>query len=275
MAQERWQLTGTAPENYEQYQIPSIAGPLARAFLAHLPIEPGQRLLDVGCGTGIIAREAAYMVGTKGSITSIDLNEEMLDVARQHAPLRSTQLEWHQGDAEDLPFSDGLFDVVLCQQAVQFFPDKRAALSEMLRVLKPAGWVGICVWRDIKHSPFHHATGEALRRHVGDEAAQQMEAPFSYGDADALWTLMSETGFSEIDIWAAVETVSVPPAGSSVPALLASTPIGSVFAGLDDRSRNAIIDDVAHALRTYSSDDGITVPQAAHIALAKKEENAA
>ena len=114
MAQERWQLTGAAAESYEQYQVPNIAGPLARAFLAHLPIKPGQRLLDVGCGPGVIAREAAFMVGTKGSITGIDLNEDMLAVAGQQAPSQHTQLEWHHGDAENLPFLDSQFDVVLC-----------------------------------------------------------------------------------------------------------------------------------------------------------------
>jgi ubiquinone/menaquinone biosynthesis C-methylase UbiE len=275
MARERWQLTGAASESYEEFQVPNIAGPLARAFLAHLQIIPGQRILDVACGTGIIAREAAYLVGPKGSITGIDRNKDMLDVARQHAPTRSTQLEWHHGDAEQLPFPDSHFDVVLCQQGLQFFPDKLLALTEMHRVLEPGGWVGLCVWRGIEHSPLHHEVGKALRRYAGSQAAEQMEAPFAFGDADALFALMSEAGFTEIEIWAAVETVSIPPPETSVPALLASTPVGKVFAELGDRSRNGLIEDISVALEPYRTDDGIDVPQAAHIALAKKGQNLA
>ena len=275
MPRERWQLTGAALESYEKYEVPSIAGPQARALLAHLPMVAGQRLLDVACGTGIIAREAAYMVGTKGSITGLDLNEGMLVIARQHAPTRSTQLEWRLGDAEHLPFANNHFDVVLCQQGLQFFPDKLAALSEMRRVLEPGGWVGLCVWRGIEHSPVHHEAAKALKRYADTQAVIQMEAPFAFNDADGLYALMSEAGFAEIEIWAAIETVSLPQPETSVPALLASTPAGRMFAELDDRSRDALIREILVALEPYRTEDGIAVPQAAHIALARKDQGIA
>lgn len=273
MAQERWQLVGTGPESYEQYQVPHIVGPLARIFLAHMPIEPGQRLLDVACGTGVIAREAAYMVGTKGSITGIDLNEGMLDIARMHAPDSSTTLQWHKADAENLPFPDASFDVALCQQGLQFFPDKLVALQEMYRVLEPGGLVGICVWRSIEHSPFHHALAKALTRHVSARASEQIEAQFSFGNADALFELMSEAGFVETEMWSAVETIRMPPPGTSISSLLAGTPVGPEFTDLDDASRKAVIDDVSSMLESYGTEDGLAVPQAAHIALAKKRSS--
>lgn len=270
MTQERWQLVGAGPESYEQYQVPLIVGPLARIFLAHMPIEPGQRLLDVACGTGVIAREAAYMVGTKGSITGIDLNEGMLDIARMHAPDSSTTLQWHKADAENLPFPDANFDVALCQQGLQFFPDKLVALQEMYRVLEPGGLVGICVWRSIEHSPCHHELARACSHYISDRAAEQIEAPFTFGDADALFELMSEVGFADTEMWSAVETIRMPPPEKSVPDLLAGTPAASVFLELDDASRNALIDDVSAALEPYRTEDGLAVPQATHIALAKK-----
>ncbi len=121
------------------YEVPLISGPQCRALLAHLPIASGHRLLDVACGTGIVAREAAYMIGTKGAITGFDLDEEMLRIARQEAPTRSTHLEWRHGDAQHLPFPDDHFNIVVCQQGLQFFQDKLSALTEMHRVLEPGG----------------------------------------------------------------------------------------------------------------------------------------
>lgn len=131
------------------------------------------------------------------------------------------------------------------------------------------------MWRSIEHSPFQYEIGKALRRYGRNMAAEKMEAPFDFGDANELSTLMSEAGFIEIDIWAAVETISNPPPEVSVPALLAGTPIGSLFSKLSDRSRNALIEDVSQALEPYTTKDGLTVPQAAHIALARKGQDVA
>ena len=128
MSQERWQLTGSGPESYERYQVPSTFEPLARMFVAHVPLQRGQHVLDVACGTGIVVRHVAPVVGATGHIVGVDLNPAMLEVARQNAPPGGTQIEWREGDAADLPYSDEAFDVVLCQQGLQFFPDSGSAL---------------------------------------------------------------------------------------------------------------------------------------------------
>jgi precorrin-6B methylase 2 len=86
MTQDNWQLTGSGPDNYERYQVPSVFTPLALMFLNRIKITPGQRVLDVACGTGVIARQAAPILGPKGLIVSVDLNPKMLGVAREHAP---------------------------------------------------------------------------------------------------------------------------------------------------------------------------------------------
>lgn len=270
MTHERWQLSKMGAESYERFQVPIIIGPLTRIFLAHVPIEPGQRLLDVACGTGIIAREAAYMVGTKGSITGVDLNADMLDIARMQTPNSSTTLQWHKGDAEDLPFPDASFDVALCQQGLQFFPNKLIALKEMYRVLETGGLVGICAWQGIGHSPCHLEIAKALRHHVSNRAAEQIEAQFAFGDANALFELMSEAGFVDTEMWSAVETIRMQSPEISIPDLLAGTPAASMFLELDDISRKALIDDISAALEPYRTEDGLSVPQATHIALAKK-----
>lgn len=270
MAQERWHLTGSAPESYEKYQVPSIFEPLARIFLEQIPLQPGQRILDVACGTGIVARQAASIVGAAGHIVGVDLNAGMLEMARKHAPVNGTPIEWRQGDAVSLPCPDAAFDAVLCQQGLQYFPDKVGALREMYRVLAPGGLLGISVWRAIEHSPCHLAIAKALNRYVSAKAAQTIRAVFSLGEADALRAVITDAGFREIDLRSATVMRRLLPPEESIPGLLESTPVGPEFTALDAVTRKTLIDEVAAALAAYRDTGGMTVPQATYIALARK-----
>ncbi len=99
----------------------------------------GQSVLDVACGTGVVARAAREVVGPDGRVVGVDLNPAMLDVARDARP----DLEWVHGDAEDLPFADAEFDVALCQSALFFFADPGRAVAEMARVVIPGGVVAL------------------------------------------------------------------------------------------------------------------------------------
>jgi ubiquinone/menaquinone biosynthesis C-methylase UbiE len=271
MTQGAWQLSGSGPDNYERYQVPSVFEPLARIFLQRIPLRPGQRVLDVACGTGVVARQAAPLLGPMGLIVGVDLNSKMLDVARGHAPTDGALVEWLQGDAASLPFPDAAFDIVLCQQGLQFFPDKLRVLRDMHRVLKSAGYIGLCVWRALEHTPCHWAIAAALRRHVSAETAQRFQAPFSFGDPDALSSAMVAAGFLDVNIQVDVVTRRLLPPKESVPGLLASTPIGPEIAALDEVTRDAIVDEVAVALSGYRNEDGgLTVPQPSHMAIARR-----
>jgi ubiquinone/menaquinone biosynthesis C-methylase UbiE len=271
MTQERWQLTGTGPDSYERYQVPSVFGPLARVFLRWIAPRPGQRVLDLACGTGVVARLAAPMVGPTGSVVGTDLSPAMLEVARAHPPAGGAPIEWRRADAAALPFPDAEFDAVLCQQGLQFFPDRPAALREMHRVLRPGGLVGVCVWRAVEHSPCHLAIAAALRRHLGEDAARRFQAPFGFGDGDALRRAMAEAGFRGVDIRVEVVVRRLLPPEESVPGLLASTPVGPEAAALGEAARGAIVAEAAAALAAYrDADGGLTVPQPTHIALATK-----
>lgn len=270
MTQDRWELTGSGPDSYERYQVPSVFEPLARMFLQRIALRPGQRVLDVACGTGVVTRQAAPILGPAGLIMGVDFNAKMLEVARKHAPITGAKVEWRQGDAASLPCPDADFDIVICQQGLQFFPDKAAALSDMHRVLKPAGLVGICVWRAIEHSPCHLAIREALRRHVGTEIARRFQAPFGFGDPDVLNAAMVAAGFRNVDIQVDIVMRRLLPPKESVPGVLASTPVGPEFSALEEVTRGAIIDEVAIVLSEYRDEEGMTVPQSTHIALATK-----
>jgi ubiquinone/menaquinone biosynthesis C-methylase UbiE len=270
MAEDPWQLTGSGPESYERYQVPSVFGPLARLLLQHVPPHPGQRMLDVACGTGIVARLAAPMLGLEGSVLGVDLNAGMLDIARRESLSGGALLEWRQADVAALPCQDAEFDMVLCQQGLQFFPDKRTALREMRRVLRQGGRIALCVWCDIEHSPCHVAIAEALRRHAGSEVARRFRAPFAFGDGDALHRALVEAGFQDAEVRVEVLERHLLPPEESIPGLLASTPVGPEVAALSGAVRHAIVEEVAAALSSYRDECGFTVPQPTHIALATR-----
>src|SRR5712692_1558509 len=109
---------------------------------------------------------------------------------------RQVTIDWHQGSALGLPFHDGVFDVVLCQQGFQFFPDRPKALHEMRRVLSPVGRVALSVWTG--PSPYFVALREALSRHVSSEAAASGVVAFSLGDANELRALLERAGFRDV-----------------------------------------------------------------------------
>src|SRR5262249_475385 len=115
--------------------VPSLFAPCARILIEAANPNPGERVLDVGCGTGIVAREVASRLGTTAPITAVDLSADMLAVARAAADRQGLTINWQEGNAEQLSFADDAFDLVLCQFALMFVADKTAALSEMRRVI--------------------------------------------------------------------------------------------------------------------------------------------
>ena len=123
---------GSAPENYQRYFVPAIGGPFAADLIAEAALRSGERVLDVACGTGVVARLAAERVGPGGTVAALDLNPAMLSVARS-LPSTGAAIRWYETSAESIPLPDTAFDVVLCQLGLQFVADKSAALREMRR----------------------------------------------------------------------------------------------------------------------------------------------
>lgn len=124
---------------YEQYLRPAIAEPFSRVLLDRAAPRQGQRILDLACGTGIVARRAAPMIGIEGRGVALDISPAILDVARALPAPAGAETEWLRGDAIALDLPDKAFDPVLCQQGLQFFSDRKAALREMRRVLAVDG----------------------------------------------------------------------------------------------------------------------------------------
>ena len=196
--QDAWQLAHDAAVAYEKDFVPAIFAQWPPVLAEVAGMKTGDRVLDVACGTGVLAREAADRVGPTGRVTGLDLNEAMLAVARR---LRG-DIDWRHGDAGKLPFDDGAFDVVVSQFALMFFPDQAAALREMWRALAPRGRLAVAVCAPMARTKGYSLLAGILRREAGDRAAAMVEGYFVIGDEVALQRLCKAVGIAGASVLA-------------------------------------------------------------------------
>jgi ubiquinone/menaquinone biosynthesis C-methylase UbiE len=150
-------------EAYESYMVPTLFGPCATILIQAADPKPGERVLDVGCGTGIVARQVASRLGTAAAVTAVDPSANMLAVARTAAAREGLTIEWREGNAEQLPFHNNAFDLVLCQFALMFVTDRAVALSEMRRVVSERARVLISVWQSLERHPFYQTLHNVIQ----------------------------------------------------------------------------------------------------------------
>jgi ubiquinone/menaquinone biosynthesis C-methylase UbiE len=236
-------------------------------------LQPGERVLDVACGTGVVTRQAAQAVGTTGQVIGLDINDGMLQVARTVTPLAGAPITWRQASVMALPFPEGSFDVVLCQWGLEFFPDRAQGVREMARVLVPGGRVGLRVWRALERQPFQTAVLAALDRHLfggqhGPSRAALVQ-PFSFADAEAVRALLEGAGFRDIRVRIGIHTLRFASAEAYVQGFLSATTIASEIAAMDKAARTRMMQDIVAALHPFVDDDGLAAPAEDHAVLAR------
>jgi SAM-dependent methyltransferase len=182
----RGQVNTEAAQVYEDFFVPALFGQWVDRMLDAVGLEPGESILDVGCGTGIVARRAIERAGGDGIVVGVDPNPGMLAVAQRAEPA----VEWRGGTAETLPCDDHEFDRLVCQFAAMFFADPGRAVDEMGRVVRPGGTIAIATWSSVDESPGYAAMVGLLRRVVGGDAADALLAPFAMGEPAALIDLV-------------------------------------------------------------------------------------
>jgi ubiquinone/menaquinone biosynthesis C-methylase UbiE len=232
--------------------------------------QPGERVLDVACGPGVVARVAAERVGATGQVVGLDLNPGMLAVARALPPPVGAPVVWQEGRADALPFPEASFNLVFCQLGLQYFPDRPAALREMSRVLRLDGRIALLVWRPIEYSPGFALLAEALAQHVSAEAAAIMRAPFALGEAEALRSLLVEAAFRDVEVRPATEMVRFPSPVDFVRWQVAGSPLAGPVAQASERAREALLEHMGAALQPYTGAEGLVFPIEAHLARARK-----
>jgi SAM-dependent methyltransferase len=257
---------GSAAENYQRYFVPVIGGPFAEDLLAEAALRPGERVLDVACGTGVVARLAAERVGPSGTVAALDLNPAMLSVARS-VPSAGAAIRWYETSAESIPLPDDSFDVVLCQLGLQFVVDKSAALRDMRRVLAPGGRVLVST---PPPNEFFDVLDEAMTRHAGSEAGAFVRMVFSLNEPVILDRLFQDAGFVDVDVRTYVKTLRLPPAREFLWQYVHSTPLTGKLANLDDARLAALERDVVNRWARWSDADGMTSEQGMNVSKARK-----
>jgi ubiquinone/menaquinone biosynthesis C-methylase UbiE len=273
-SQERWQLEGSAPELYERYIVPAVPALWAADLVARARPRPGERVLDVACGTGIVARLAAEHVGRAGRVVGLDINSGMLAIARSAPQPVGPPAEWREGSALDMPFPDKAFDLVLCQLGLQFFPDRPAALRECWRVLEPDGRLALNVYASIERNPVAHVMAEVLDRHLGPAASAPRLAEHVLADPALLRGLVEGARFRDVTIHTTRKMVRFPSASEYVRITFAASPLAGIVGQIGETKREALTEAVAEeltaALQPQVGGAGLTFPQEAHVLLARK-----
>jgi ubiquinone/menaquinone biosynthesis C-methylase UbiE len=259
-----WQLAGDAATAYTRFGH-KIMEPWTDDLIRSAGCRDGDRVLDVACGTGIVANRISPASGKLCTITGIDLNEGMLSVAR-----RNPQIEWHQGNVAEMPFEPGSFEVVLCQQGLQYFPDRAAAVREMTRVLSPGGRLALNVWGALERQPFHAAVIDGIGRFLGADAKAAFDTAFSLYTPEELRSLANDAGLQNIRVRFEHRTLRYPVPAGLVVGFISATPVTAQFAALPDHSREDFVAYVVKELASYVDDTGLAVPAENHFLSASK-----
>jgi SAM-dependent methyltransferase len=254
------------PDFYERVLVPAIFGRYARDLIERArPIGPSARVLDLGCGTGIVARLLRERLGGAARITGLDANPAMIAKARALAP----ELEWHEGNAMALPFADGSFDLVFCQQMLQFAPDRAQAVREMWRVLAPGGRLLVSTWRSRRESPLIDGLVGVAERHLG----RSNDKRFSLPDPEALRPLLLEAGFADVQIAAATLPEHHAEFDVRLNAMAASFELSDLSADERERRLAAVEADAAAVLARFAADGGgYATTSSANVATANRPE---
>jgi len=247
---------GTAAENYQRFFVPAIGAPVADDLIAFANLQPGERVLDVACGTGVVTRLAAERVGAAGSVTGLDINPGMLAVARSATP-PNISIKWQESNAESIPFPDDAFNVVLCQMGLQFVPGKLAALREMRRVLEKGGRAVISV--PGPKPPLFAIMTDALARHLSPEAASFGDLVFSMNDVDELKELMRSAGFRNVDVEAKPKTLRLPAPADFLWQYIHSTPLAEPAAQAGEAKRAALEREVCERWQAFVVDGSLSL----------------
>ena len=247
-------FTGTAAENYQRHFVPAIATPVSADLLRTARLQPGERVLDVACGTGVIARLAAEAVGSTGSVTGIDLAPDMINVARATPAPAGPPIDWQIGDAAALPLPDDTYDTVLCQMGLMFMSDRPAAVAEMRRTLAPGGRAVVSTPGAIQ--PPFEILERALVEHIGADLGGFVRAVFSMHDPGALAAILRGAGLRDVTATVRQATLRLPAPAEFLWQYINLTPMAPIVAQAPGAAKEAMEADLVEGWQPYVGEGG-------------------
>jgi ubiquinone/menaquinone biosynthesis C-methylase UbiE len=250
--------TGTAAQLYQSFFVPTIATPVSSELLATAKLRPGERVVDVACGTGVITRAAAERVGSTGTVTGVDIAPDMLEVAKA-TPAAGAPIAWHEADAAALPLPDASYDIALCQMGLMFVDDKPGAIAEIHRVLAPGGRIVLNTPGRIQ--PLFEAMERAIVEHINPDLGAFVSAVFSMDDPTVLAGLLREAGFDDVSSTEYVARFSLPEPAEFLWTYINLTPMGPLVARASDDAKAAMEHQVVAAWTPHVVDGRIPIDQ--------------
>lgn len=255
-----------AARGYEALFVPALFAPWTGAVIAAAELRDGGRVLDIACGTGVLARDALRTVGPSGQVIGLDPAPGMIAAAQEVEPT----IDWVLGAAEELDFADASFDHVLSQFGAMFFHDREAALAQMYRVLKPGGTIAIAVWGALEMNPAYATVVDILQVQVGPAAADAVRLPFCLGNPYELVDGMTKSGFEGVTVETETKEARFPSRQHMVEAELRGwLPLFDIH--LEEPTIAAVLAASEDALSGYVNAGGEAVfPTSAHVISAVK-----
>lgn len=255
-----------AGRGYEALFVPALFAPWAHHLIESVAPETDAQVLDVACGTGVLARLVHTRCGPGGHVVGLDPAPGMLAAAQEVTP----GVEWVSGRAEAMPFDAARFDVLLSQFGMMFFEDRAAAAAEMARVLKPGGRVALALWSSVADNPAYRDIASLLDEEVSAAAGDAVRVPFSLGDPDVVHGLLADAGFAQIRYETRTEEARFPSPGVMIEAELRGwLPLFGIH--LDDATIADVLARAGIRLAGYAAPSGEAVfPTSAYIMTARK-----
>jgi len=245
-----------AARDYEPLWQAQLAEAQA-ALLASASLAPGERVLDVACGTGLVAIDAARAVGPDGQVLGIDLSGQMVDAAGQRArERRLSNVSFARMDAEALDLPDASFDAALCALGLMYMPDPAQALREMRRVLRPGGRLGLAVWGERSRCGWS-AVFQIVDAEVASEVCPLF---FRLGQQGALERLCADAKFEAIEHRRIATMLAYADADEACNAAFVGGPVALAWSRFGDDVRELVRARYVESIEAWRHGQGYKVP---------------
>ncbi len=255
-----------AARGYENLFVPALFEQWTKHLIEGAGIREGSHVLDVACGTGVLARDALSRTGPGGRVAGVDPAPGMLAAAKEIEP----SIDWVLCSAEALELDDETFDCVISQFGMMFFQDRQKSAEEMFRVLRPGGSLTIAVWNAVEQNPAYADIIAVLQEQVGTAAADALRLPFSLGNTDEVTAVLDKSGFTRISVETEVEPAQFPSSRHMVEAELRGwLPLFDIC--LSEAEIADVLIESDRTLSKYAGSSGKAVfPTSAHVITARK-----